>query len=167
VHAQRHSPARNKYPITKESIEERKKYSAEMKKRYSLSVKVVILDERGRCLLLKRSDTSRANAARWDLPGGKIDPGENFDEALLREVYEETGLNISLKKVAGAAESEKPDIKIAYLIMEGRVKSDKKIKLSLEHDEFIWAYPDNLCDINLVPQFRTFLESYLKKEEAL
>ena len=49
-----------------------------------LSVKIVVRDDAGRCLLLRRSLSSKGNPGKWDFPGGKIDPGESFDEALVR-----------------------------------------------------------------------------------
>lgn len=55
----------------------------------SLSVKIVIRDDNSRFLLLKSSMSSKGNPGKWDLPGGKIDAGESFDEALHREVFEE------------------------------------------------------------------------------
>lgn len=76
-----------------------------------LSAKIVIQDKDDRCLMLKRSMSSKGNPGKWDLPGGKIDAGESFDGALLREVFEETGLTISIQRVAGTAESELPKVK--------------------------------------------------------
>ncbi|MGZ9584466.1 NUDIX domain-containing protein [Paenibacillus marinisediminis] len=50
----------------------------------------IIRDRRGRVLLQKRSDYGN-----WGLPGGGMEPGETIEETMLREVYEETGLNVS------------------------------------------------------------------------
>src|SRR5581483_5544181 len=47
-------------------------------------------------LLLKRSDDGR-----WALPGGAIDPGEAPAQALVREVYEETGLRVRPLRLLG------------------------------------------------------------------
>lgn len=58
------------------------------KKPFALSVKVVIRDGNGRCLLLKRSMSSKWNKAKCDFPGGKVDPGEDFEQAMLCEVAE-------------------------------------------------------------------------------
>lgn len=70
-------------------------------KPFALSLKVVVRDNVGRCLLLKRSPSSKGNPGKWDFPGGKLEPGEDFDAGLLREVAEETGIVIGLDKVAG------------------------------------------------------------------
>jgi 8-oxo-dGTP diphosphatase len=131
-------------------------------KPFALSIKVVIRDDAGRCLLLKRSLSSKGNPGKWEYPGGKAEIGESFDAALLREVAEETGLTISLQHVAGAAESEMPTRKVAYLIMEARLESGQ-VCLSSEHDDYAWVAPQVLAEMDLADQFRPFAETYSKK----
>ena len=103
--------------------------------------------------------TSRNNRGKWDLPGGKVDKGESFDQALLREVAEETGLAISLERVAGATQADLPEQKVAYIIMEGQVMSGA-LRLSEEHDDYEWVVRRNLPDMDLCPSFRKFAEMY-------
>lgn len=129
------------------------------KKPFALSVKVIIRDADGRCLLLKRSMSSKWNKGKWDFPGGKVDPGEDFERALLREVVEETGLRITLERVAGSAESETSNKKVAYILLEGQTASGQ-VRLSSEHDEYIWVSPDELSKMDLCQQFRPFAEAY-------
>lgn len=59
-------------------------------------VTAIIRDEAGRVLLMRRSDDGT-----WDLPGGTVDPGEAPAQALVREVWEETGLEVVPRRVAG------------------------------------------------------------------
>jgi 8-oxo-dGTP diphosphatase len=68
---------------------------------YGLAVRVLLTDRDGKILILKRSTDSKTNPGKWELPGGKVDQGESFDHALIREVYEETNLKISLEHVVG------------------------------------------------------------------
>lgn len=131
---------------------------------FALSGKVVVLDDAGRCLLLKRSMESKGNPGKWEFPGGKADPGETFEEALLREVCEETGLEISLTRVAGAAQSIVGQRKIAYLIMEGRLTGGE-VCLSAEHDDFVWIPRGELLTVDLPEQFRGFARRYLAEEK--
>jgi len=128
-------------------------------KPFSLSAKVVVRDEKGRCLLLKRSMSSRGNPGRWDLPGGKMEVWENLEQGLLREVAEETGLTISLQRVLGAAESESPTNRVAHLILEGCVESGQ-VHLSSEHDEHAWVNHQGLAKVDLIEQFRPFVQIY-------
>ncbi len=132
-------------------------------KPFALSIKVVILDDADRCLLLKRALTSKGNPGKWEFPGGKAEMREKFDEALLREVMEETGLTISLEHVAGAAESEMPARKVAYLIMEARLESGQ-VRLSSEHDDYAWVAPEELPTMDLAEQFRAFAQLYSKTD---
>lgn len=132
-------------------------------KPFSFSLKVLVRDGAGRCLVLRRSPTSRANAGKWEFPGGKLHAGESLDEGLLREVAEETGLEVCLQRVAGAAESELPERKVAYLIMEARTDGGK-VLLSDEHDDFAWVPIADLISVDLAEQFRPFAEEYCRRQ---
>ena len=129
---------------------------------FRLSAKVVIVDADGRVLLLKRSRASKNNAGTWEFPGGKTDPGETFDQALLREVNEETGLQISLEHVVGAGEADWGERKIAYLFLEAR-HVNGAVRLSEEHDAFVWVKPSELPQQNLAPQFKEFAAGYARR----
>jgi ADP-ribose pyrophosphatase YjhB (NUDIX family) len=54
-----------------------------------------IRDEQGRILLLRRSD------GMWSVPGGGLEPGERLDQAVVREVREETGLEVEPTALIG------------------------------------------------------------------
>ncbi|MCA9397937.1 NUDIX hydrolase [candidate division WWE3 bacterium] len=58
--------------------------------------KAIILNDKGELLLVERGPSQKFDQYKYELPGGKIDPGETPDEALLREVLEETGLDVTL-----------------------------------------------------------------------
>jgi 8-oxo-dGTP diphosphatase len=133
-------------------------------KPFALSVKMVVRDAAGQCLLLRRSLSSKGNPGKWDLPGGKAELGEKFDEALLREVVEETGLMVSITRVAGSAQFELPARKIAYIIMEGRAESGD-VRLSSEHDQFAWVARREMLTMDLAEQFVPFAESYVAAGE--
>lgn len=128
-------------------------------KPFTLSVKMVICNELGQCLLLRRSLSSKGNPGKWDLPGGKAELGEKFDEALLREVAEETGLMVLITRVAGSAEFELPARKVAYIIMEGLLEGGK-MQLSSEHDEFAWVARRQIPAMDLAEQFVPFAKAF-------
>ena len=128
---------------------------------FALSMKVVICDKGGRCLVIQRSAASKNNTGNWDFPGGKVDHGERFDQALAREVLEETGLTVELTGLAGSAQSQAPGRIVIYLIMQGRLVGGD-VRLSDEHSAFQWVKPSDLLAMNLCPQFRTFAEAYAR-----
>jgi len=134
-------------------------------KPWRLSVKVLVIDEVGRCLLLKRSMSSKGNPGKWEPTGGKIDQGESFDVALLREVAEETGLTISIQHVAGTAESELPKIRVVHLILEGKLESGK-LRLSDEHTAHVWIDPQEFATLDLADWFIAFAAEYSRKKKT-
>ncbi|HSM96452.1 MAG TPA: NUDIX hydrolase [Rhizomicrobium sp.] len=67
-----------------------------------LGVAAVIWNDRQEVLLIRR--TAEPRKGQWSLPGGKVEFGETLEEAVRREVREETGLEIALLGLAGMAE---------------------------------------------------------------
>jgi 8-oxo-dGTP pyrophosphatase MutT (NUDIX family) len=61
-----------------------------------LGCSAALLDERGRVFLTRRTDNGQ-----WCLPGGRMEPGESAAEACEREVWEETGLRVRVKRLVG------------------------------------------------------------------
>ncbi|HSR85420.1 MAG TPA: NUDIX domain-containing protein [Streptosporangiaceae bacterium] len=62
-------------------------------------MRVVLRDRAGRILLFRAVLPSRADSHWWELPGGGIEPGETYQQAAIREIREETGLEISAAQV--------------------------------------------------------------------
>lgn len=63
-------------------------------------VGAIIKDEAGRLLLIKRGH--EPGKGLWSIPGGRIEPGESDEAALVREVREETGLVVVAGSLIGA-----------------------------------------------------------------
>ena len=118
-------------------------------KLFGLSVKALVCDEQGRCLLIRRSADSYFWPGLWDLPGGKVDPGETFDAALKREAREETGLDIELERYFGGIEWDLLHIRIVFVVMVASVCGGE-LKMSSEHDDWRWIKTDELTGIPLV-----------------
>ena len=69
-------------------------------------VGAIITDDTGRLLLIKRGH--EPEEGRWSLPGGRVKPGESDWDALVREVREETGLDVEPGRLIGEAERPAP-----------------------------------------------------------
>ena len=65
-------------------------------------VGAVIHDETGRMLLILRGH--EPGKGLWSIPGGRIEPSESDQQALVREVREETGLEVACGRLLGAVE---------------------------------------------------------------
>ena len=72
-------------------------------------------------------------------------------------------MSIVLNRVLGASESDLPDRKIVYLFLEGCLVNGT-VRLSEEHDAFVWIRPAELLQQNLSPQFRDIARNYVEKE---
>jgi 8-oxo-dGTP pyrophosphatase MutT (NUDIX family) len=72
-----------------------------------VSATACVRDDQGRVLWQKRGDTGT-----WALPGGMIERDENIHDCLLREVFEETGLEVRMTRLVGIYSS--PDFDVSY-----------------------------------------------------
>jgi 8-oxo-dGTP diphosphatase len=63
-------------------------------------VGAVVRDDAGRLLLIRRGQ--EPSRGLWSLPGGRVEPGETLEAAVVREVREETGLDVRAGAVVGS-----------------------------------------------------------------
>lgn len=130
---------------------------------FSLSVKAIILDAQGRCLLLRRSALNRSFAGNWEWPGGKVEAGEDFVTAIHRETREETALEIEILGLAGATQFAMPTLKVVLLCMEARLCGGE-LKLSEEHDQSAWVQLSELNLYSLPAQVAEFILAYAQRK---
>jgi 8-oxo-dGTP diphosphatase len=126
----------------------------------ALSVRILLFNPEGQVLLLLRSKRSKTNPGRWELPGGKIDPGESFDTALNREIMEETGLTVQIHHAAGTAEQDVAGWHVIHLVLTGTIQSGMA-RISDEHEEFCWVGIDEMNTMDLADWFSEYYTTSL------
>ena len=108
----------------------------------------------GRVLAARRTAPPAA-AGRWELPGGKVEPGERPDTALVREVREELGCDVAvtgwLPGSAPIGETHVLTVATAVLV-DGSADPDP-----VEHDAVRWLGADELDDVDWLEPDRPFL----------
>ncbi|MCD6477529.1 MAG: NUDIX hydrolase [Candidatus Aenigmarchaeota archaeon] len=95
-----------------------------MKRKPNLAVDVII-EKDGEILLIKRG--SKTFHGKLALPGGHVEYGETVEDAAKREVKEETGLNIEIKKLFNVYSDPKRDPRghVVSIVFVGEIKSGK------------------------------------------
>jgi ADP-ribose pyrophosphatase YjhB (NUDIX family) len=66
----------------------------------------IAADRDGRLLMIKRGRAP--SAGLWSVPGGRVEPGESDEAAVIREMREETGLEVSVGRLVGTVERPGP-----------------------------------------------------------
>ncbi len=128
----------------------------------------IVPDGQGRILLHRRSDNGR-----WALPGGVMEIGESIADAIVREVQEETGLDVVPERIVGVYSD--PGHVFAY--DDGEVRQQFSIcfacrvvggnpRPSSESLEVRFFPLAEIGDLNVHPSIRLRIEDYLKNQEA-
>ena len=130
---------------------------------FLLGVKVILVNTEGNILFLRRSDkVSRPHG--WDLPGGGVDKGESPQNAALREVKEETGLEVSNLRILTTylINTDKQDDLIIGYVAD---VEDEVVKIiGWEHEDSRWVSLDELGELDLPPEHTAILEAYNKQK---
>ncbi len=94
-------------------------------------------------------------AGGWELPGGKVDPGESVGDAVCREVREELGCDVALVSSLGG----RVPIKTGYELTVHRVRlvAGEPVPRAEEHDAVRWLGPEDLDEVAWLPADRPFL----------
>lgn len=100
--------------------------------------------EEGRVLVAQRSRCDVAyKSLKWEFPGGKIEPGETAEEAIVREIREELDCNIRVWDMLPEIEHEYPDFILRMTICMCHLVNSS-IPKCLEHNSIRWCAPDDL-----------------------
>jgi 8-oxo-dGTP diphosphatase len=105
-------------------------------------------------LLVAQRDRPPELAGRWELPGGKVAPGETERDALARELAEELGIAVAVGDRIGedVALSETTTLR-AYLVTQ----TDRGTIRAHDHRELRWVSVDALDRLDWVPADRAWL----------
>jgi len=125
-------------------------------------VGAVIINAQGQAFVQKRAATRRLWPGCWDLAGGHVEPGETFEEALRREIREETGWELTrigaiIDLYDGQTESGEKLYEVDFLV---------EVEGDLEHPQLEWSKNSefrwlDLSEIELLKENRQEVDMFV------
>ena len=111
---------------------------------------VALIDRDGRVLLAQRPE-GKAMAGLWEFPGGKVEPGETPEAALIRELHEELGIETWKSCLAplSFASHSYPDFHLLMPLFACR--KWEGVARSKEAQALAWVRPEKLTDYAMPP----------------
>jgi mutator protein MutT len=106
-----------------------------------------IITAGGRILLIRRGH--EPEAGRWSLPGGRIEAGETDQQALVREVREETGLEVVPGPLIGAVDRPRPDGRVLVIRDYAATVTGGTLTAGDDADDARWFSGRDLADLPL------------------
>ena len=128
------------------------------------TVGALIVNDRGEVLLVR----SEKWGEKWTVPGGHIELGERAEDAIVREVKEETGLDSVAEELVIVQQAIYPKDYHKhehYIFMDYVCRAtSREVKLDgRELQSFIWTKPEEALKLELEEYTRRFLTKYLEK----
>lgn len=125
----------------------------------------VVTNHKGEILLHKRSDNSL-----WSLPGGAMKIGESIAQTIIREVYEETGLNVEITKCIGLytdpnhiIEYSNGEIRQQFSICFACTIINGTLSISSESTQVGFFKKDDLEQLDMHPAQRIRIDDFFKE----
>lgn len=84
----------------------------------------------------------KARGLLWEFVGGKVEPGETKEEALIRECREELGVTLSVGSVFTEVEHRYPDISVHLTLFNAKIADG--VPQKLEHNDIRWIKREDI-----------------------
>ena len=104
---------------------------------------------------------NKARALLWEFVGGKVEPGETKEQALIRECQEELAITLNVGDIFMDVVHEYPDINVHLTLFNATI-SDGAPKL-IEHNDIQWITVSEISNYNFCPADEEILEKLLCK----
>ena len=105
----------------------------------------------------------KARGLLWEFVGGKVEPGESREEALIRECREELAVTVDVKDVFMEIVHEYPDLTVDLILFNATIAEG--VPQKLEHNDIKWITPAEIPNYDFCPADEEILKKI--KEESL
>ena len=103
----------------------------------------------------------KARALLWEFVGGKVEPNETKEEALIRECQEELGVTVAVEDVFMEVTHEYPDLTVHLTLFNARIAEG--VPQKLEHNDIRWITVEEIDSFAFCPADVEILERLKKK----
>ena len=117
-------------------------------KRAVTEVVAALIWEEDRFLACQRP-AHKARGLLWEFVGGKVEPGETREEALVRECREELAVTVTVGEVFVEVEHIYPDLTVHLTLFHSRIAEG--IPQKLEHNDIRWLRVEEIGEYDFCP----------------
>ncbi|MCF3102947.1 NUDIX domain-containing protein [Streptomyces roseoverticillatus] len=132
------------------------------------SASAIVVDDAGRVLIIHKTDNNL-----WALPGGGHDIGESIADTAIREVQEETGIDIEIERITGIYTNphhvmayDDGEVRQQFTICFRAHPTGGALRGSQESKEVRWVLPADLPGLDIHPSMRLRIEHGLDEERT-
>ena len=97
----------------------------------------------------------KARGLLWEFVGGKVEPGETKEEALIRECREELAVTLTVNNVFMDVIHEYPDLTVHLSLFNAVIAEGEPLKL--EHEDIQWIAPSEISNYEFCPADKEIL----------
>jgi mutator protein MutT len=121
-----------------------------------VSIKGVLVRD-GRVVLLRNARDE------WELPGGKLEPGETPEQCLAREIAEELGITVTVGPILDSWVYEiTPEVRVLINTFGCIEDTSAPIVLSDEHDEVAWFHPAAIAALPMPYGYKRAIAAWVR-----
>ena len=113
-----------------------------------VDVVAALIWDQGKFMICQRP-AHKARGLLWEFVGGKVEPGETKEQALIRECREELDITLSVGEVFMEVIHEYPDITVHLTLLSATIAEGTPQKL--EHNDIRWITPAQIPDYDFCP----------------
>jgi 8-oxo-dGTP diphosphatase len=124
---------------------------------------VAALIWQGEKFMICQRPAHKARGLLWEFVGGKVEPGETGEQALVRECHEELAVTLSVGDVFMDVVHEYPDLTVHLTLFNATIAEGEPVML--EHNDIKWITPSEIPNYEFCPADVEILKEITKRYE--